>query len=170
MIAAQKTKPHFLIVCQWNEFAGAPDGSPSYADSYNVSLSNDMEPTSLTECGHVRKGDRACGGWGFTYLNLLRATVEIFNNPDSGSSVIALQEPQPYDVVGLRDVLCGQGGDTVSMRLQGSQGCSWRPGRGHSEHASSSRRAPLALFFLSLSSPFAASNPRTAGSFFFSLH
>jgi hypothetical protein len=100
MSSAATTKPHFLIVCQWNEFAGAPDGSPSYADSYNVTLSNDIEPTSLTECGHVRQGDAGCGGWGFFYLNLMRATVALARGAEApDAAVVALVGPQPGDVV-----------------------------------------------------------------------
>jgi len=63
------------VVCQWNEFAGTRNGAKEYADSYNVSLSNDIEPISLTDCGYVRPHDRSCGGWGFFYLNMLSAAM-----------------------------------------------------------------------------------------------
>ena len=46
-------------------------------------LSNDIEPTSLTECGYVRPGDSGCGGWGFYYLNLLAATLDLYRNAEN---------------------------------------------------------------------------------------
>ena len=39
-------------------------------DEYNSSLSDDIEPTSLTECADIRPGDSVCSGWGFLFLNL----------------------------------------------------------------------------------------------------
>ena len=50
MQVAQQLQPQFLLICQWNEFAGQPNGSPGYTDSYNVSLSNDFEPTRFVLC------------------------------------------------------------------------------------------------------------------------
>ena len=45
----------------------------SCSDTYNNSLTDDIEPTSLTECGDVKANDTSCGGWGCTALNVLRA-------------------------------------------------------------------------------------------------
>ena len=54
-----KLDPQILLICQWNEFAGQPGGPPGqYVDSYNSSLTNDMEPISLSECAYVRPGDK----------------------------------------------------------------------------------------------------------------
>lgn len=92
---ARTVKPEFLVVCQWNEFAGTPE-SPTvkhYADSYNVSLSNDLEPTSLTDCGVARPNDRGCVGWGFAPLNMLSAMLYLVGNPAAKSTVMALQAP-----------------------------------------------------------------------------
>eukprot|EP00698_Gefionella_okellyi_P022250 TRINITY_DN7349_c0_g1_i1.p1 TRINITY_DN7349_c0_g1~~TRINITY_DN7349_c0_g1_i1.p1 ORF type:complete len:577 (-),score=127.90 TRINITY_DN7349_c0_g1_i1:63-1769(-) len=71
--------PRYLIINQWNEFAGQPTPSPTYVDSYNASLSNDIEPTSLTACAYQRPGDRGCGGWGYYYLNLHRAMIDMYH-------------------------------------------------------------------------------------------
>lgn len=38
-------------------------------------MTDDIEPTSLTECGDVKLNDTRCGGWGFTSLNYLRAAI-----------------------------------------------------------------------------------------------
>ena len=87
MQAAMKVpRPKFVIVSQWNEFTAtscslpAPDGGrwwphKSCADTYNNTLTDDIEPTSLTECGDIKPGDERCGGYGFTALNYLRAAI-----------------------------------------------------------------------------------------------
>lgn len=64
--AAMKYKPRFLFVNQWNEFEPP--------DQYNVNLSNDMEPTLITE-----RGDPRPSGWGFYYLDLTRAEIEAYH-------------------------------------------------------------------------------------------
>jgi hypothetical protein len=84
--AMKEPRPKFVIVSQFNEFTAtscslpAPDGGrwwphKSCADTYNSTLSDDIEPTSLTECGDIKPGDERCGGWGFTPLNYLRASI-----------------------------------------------------------------------------------------------
>ena len=60
--AAMQYKPRFLFINQWNEFVPP--------DQYNVNLSNDMEPTLLTE-----EGDSRASGWGFYYLDLTRDKI-----------------------------------------------------------------------------------------------
>jgi hypothetical protein len=54
--------PHFLFLCQWNEFAEP--------DQMSVNLSNDMEPTILTPLGSHRPS-----GWGFYYILLTRMEI-----------------------------------------------------------------------------------------------
>jgi hypothetical protein len=56
---ADRYRPHFLFLCQFNEFEPP--------DQYSVNLSNDMEPTLMTELGSHRPS-----GWGFFYVNLTR--------------------------------------------------------------------------------------------------
>ncbi|MGC8632073.1 MAG: hypothetical protein ACP5T2_06660, partial [Thermoprotei archaeon] len=53
-----KYKPRFIIINQWNEFAGQPNGSASYEDCYSAQYSNDIEPTQLDGWGY-----RGNGGW-----------------------------------------------------------------------------------------------------------
>ena len=83
-----KAKTEFTLVCQWNEFAGEPEGQgfgPNhdiYYDIYNVTYGNDMEPVSMTECGY-----RGCGGWGYYYLNLLQATTTLLHQSNGRGSV-----------------------------------------------------------------------------------
>ncbi|HEX5481887.1 MAG TPA: hypothetical protein VFZ08_04600 [Terriglobia bacterium] len=64
--AALKYKPLFLFVNQWNEFVPP--------DQYNVNLSNDMEPTLITE-----KGDSRPSGWGFSYMRLTRDEIAAYH-------------------------------------------------------------------------------------------
>ena len=63
---ADKYMPHFLFLCQWNEFEPP--------DQYSVNLSNDMEPTLMTEPGSHRSS-----GWGFFYNNLTRREIQRYH-------------------------------------------------------------------------------------------
>lgn len=65
--AAMQYKPRFLFVNQWNEF--------SPPDQYNVNLSNDMEPTLMTE-----QRDSRASGWGFYYLDLTRDEIAAYHS------------------------------------------------------------------------------------------
>lgn len=64
--AARKYRPRFLFINQWNEFVPP--------DQYNVNLSNDLEPTLITE-----KGDPRPSGWGFEYLNMTREEIQRYH-------------------------------------------------------------------------------------------
>jgi hypothetical protein len=63
---AMRFKPRFLFINQWNEFVPP--------DQYNVNLSNDMEPTLLTE-----QGDPRASGWGFDYFNITRDEIAAYH-------------------------------------------------------------------------------------------
>ncbi len=63
---ADRYRPRFLFLCQWNEFEPP--------DQYNVNLSNDMEPTLLTEKDSTRPS-----GWGFFYLDLTRREIQRYH-------------------------------------------------------------------------------------------
>jgi len=60
----------FVLVNQWNEFAGQANGQgygPNhdlYVDSYSAELTNDMEPTDLAACAY-RRPNTTCGGYGY---------------------------------------------------------------------------------------------------------
>ncbi len=60
--AAMKLRPRFLFLNQWNEF--------EVPDQYDANLSNDLEPTIMTD-----KGDPRASGWGFFYYNLTRQKI-----------------------------------------------------------------------------------------------
>ncbi len=93
-------RPHFLNICQWNEFAGQSIGHGygprhnQYVDCYNLHLNNDIEPTSLTACAY-----RGCGGWGFYYLNLTRAFVHLYHQEHPRSTILAIGAPHRGQVV-----------------------------------------------------------------------
>jgi len=84
MATAIRYRPSVLLVCQWNEWLGQGDHTGSYEDAYNISLTNDMEPTALAECGGYQHAEDAgqlpvCDtGWGFFNLNLLSATLHAY--------------------------------------------------------------------------------------------
>lgn len=91
---ALEHRPKVVMLHQFNEFTGqatkgyGPDGN-IFADSYSVELSDDYEPVSLTAPGF--RGDD--GGWGFYYLNLTRALVDIYNGAADDVTLMAVAPP-----------------------------------------------------------------------------
>ena len=92
--AALRYRPRFLNICQWNEFAGQTIGHGyglrhnEYVDCYDKHLNNDIEPTSLNACAY-----RGCGGWGFYYLNLTRACINLYHQMVPKTTVLAIGSP-----------------------------------------------------------------------------
>jgi hypothetical protein len=92
---ALQHRPRFLQLHQFQEFAGAPEGSQTfYGDSYSVELSDDIEPVSLTTPAY-----RGSGGWGFHYLNLTRALVDLYRQKTPETTVLAIAHPGRREVV-----------------------------------------------------------------------
>ena len=56
-------------------------------------LSDDIEPTSSSLPGY-----RGGVGWGFTYLNLTRALVQMYRGQDRDSTLLAVAAPEPGQV------------------------------------------------------------------------
>lgn len=87
-----ESKPKFVQLHQFNEFTGQSEGhgygpdKDIYVDSYSVELSDDYEPVSLTAPGY--RGDQ--GGWGFYYLNLNKASVDVYNGVAPDVTVMAV--------------------------------------------------------------------------------
>ena len=87
--AALKHRPRFLQLHQFQEFTGQAEGSsPFYGDSYSVELSDDIEPVSLTTPAY-----RGEGGWGFHFLNLTRALVDLYHQKTPQTTVVAVARP-----------------------------------------------------------------------------
>jgi hypothetical protein len=92
---ALKHRPRFVFLHQFNEFTGQPEGhgygpdKSIFVDTYNVELSDDFEPVSLTAPGS--RGDQ--GGWGFFYLNLARALMDVYRGLDGGSTILTVSKP-----------------------------------------------------------------------------
>lgn len=118
--AAFVSRPKFIQIHQWNEFAGQQNGqglpadywgehekpsvdasavrgerprSEVYADEYNLPLSDDLEPTQLKACTY-----RGCGGWGYYYFNLTRAIVSLYRGQTPDITVLALSSDTPESV------------------------------------------------------------------------
>lgn len=95
-----KNRPRFLQLHQFNEFAGQPEGQgvgpdhDIYVDTYSAELSDDFEPTSLTAPAY-----RSDGGWGFQYLNLMRALVDLYRQPTPETTVVVVSSPSAREVV-----------------------------------------------------------------------
>jgi hypothetical protein len=90
-------RPKVVLLHQFNEFVGQPTGrgyGPDrdiYVDTYSVELSDDLEPVSLTSPGY--RGDE--GGWGYYYLNLTRALMDICRGDAPEDTLLALATPEP---------------------------------------------------------------------------
>ncbi len=96
---AMKYQPGFLAIHQFNEFAGQIEGQPAappnmYVDSYSVELSDDIEPTSLNTPAY--RGD---GGWGYLYLNMTKALVDLYKETTPTSTVLAIASPLRKQVI-----------------------------------------------------------------------
>ena len=93
-------RPQFLQIHQFQEFAGQWEGfgyGPNrdlYVDSYSVELSDDIEPVSRTAAAY-----RGHGGWGFYYLNLLRALVDLYQQEELETTVLVLSQPHDRAVI-----------------------------------------------------------------------
>lgn len=97
---AFKTRPKFIQIHQWNEFAGQKEGEGSgphhhiYGDEYNLELSDDIEPTAMDKCAY-----RGCGGWGYYYMNLTTALISLYRHRTPDITVMALSGPFKSGVV-----------------------------------------------------------------------
>ena len=93
---ALEHRPHFLQLHQFQEFTGQEEDPKTtfYGDSYSVELSDDIEPVSLTCPGY--RGD---GGWGFLYLNLTRALVDLYRQKTPETTVLAVEQPSRRQLV-----------------------------------------------------------------------
>ncbi len=94
---AFETHPRFLQIHQWNEFAGQMNETGMgqgvkkkvFGDEYNLDLSDDLEPTQLPD----QYGYRQCGGWGYYYMNLTKATISLYRGETPDITVLALSGP-----------------------------------------------------------------------------
>lgn len=107
---------------QFNEFTGqatrgyGPDGN-IYADSYSVELSDDYEPVSLTAPGF--RGDQ--GGWGFYYLNLTRALIDVYNGTADDVTLMAVAPPHIIaDKVSVHWTTVGVEPESYTLSIDGT--------------------------------------------------
>ena len=137
--AAFESRPKFIQIHQWNEFAGQADGHglqdnywglPNFktsvkssheifADEYNEQLSDDIEPTELHACML-----RGCGGWGYYYYNLTRALISLYRGQTPDITVLALSGPTPNvdpeaKSISLRWRYLGKAPSSYSLSLDG---------------------------------------------------
>jgi len=122
---AFESRPEFIQVHQWNEFAGQKEGEgfgphhDIYGDEYNLELSDDIEPTDPHKCAY-----RGCGGWGYYYMNLTTALISLYRHETPGITVMALSSPFKPGVV-KKPVLhldwetIGQPPSSYTLRLDG---------------------------------------------------
>jgi hypothetical protein len=93
-------RPRVTFIHQFNEFAGQTEGQgfgpkhDVYVDSYSTELSDDAEPTSLTTPAY-----RGNGGWGYLYLNYMRALVDLYRQKTPVTTVLAVSNPVRNAVV-----------------------------------------------------------------------
>jgi hypothetical protein len=143
MVTAFQHRPVFIMIHQWNEFIGSPSpctdkpscapvkGRDFFGDEYNSSLSDDIEPTDLAECGAIRPGDASCGGWGFLFLNLQRGFVSMLSGAYSrgGGQAVAVATPSLLTIAGPTNrepvLALPAGAITVSWVELGAGASSW---------------------------------------------
>lgn len=95
MEPALREHPQVVFLHQFNEFAGQPEGQghgpnhDTYLDTYNAELTDDFEPTSLDTPAY-----RSQGGWGFHYLNVCRALVDLYKQPVPETTVLVAESPR----------------------------------------------------------------------------
>ena len=88
---AIKSRPRVIFLHQFNEFAGQAEGQglgknhDIYLDENSMELSDDFEPVSPSASGYRDKS----GGWGFYYLNMTRALMDVFRQKDHNSTLLA---------------------------------------------------------------------------------
>lgn len=89
-------RPRMVQLHQFNEFTGAREGQAhgpgkdQYFDSYSIELSDDFEPVALDQAAY-----RGEDGYGFYYLNLTRALVDLYRESSPEPTVLAIQRPTP---------------------------------------------------------------------------
>jgi hypothetical protein len=88
---ALEHRPRVIMLHQWNEYHGqqegqgrGPDGNV-YTDTYSVEFSDDLEPISPTLPGY-----RGVEPYGFYYLNLTRALMDIYRGEAGDVTLMAL--------------------------------------------------------------------------------
>jgi hypothetical protein len=112
---AFETRPIFIQIHQWNEFAGQKEGegmpdeywkdgskaqtrnTTIYGDEYNLELSDDIEPTRMEGCAY-----RGCGGWGYYYVNLTKALIALYRGETPDATVMALSAPFQAETVNAK--------------------------------------------------------------------
>ncbi len=91
---AMKLRPRFLLLNQWNEFAGQPVGGgygpkhDVYVDIYSEELSDDMEPVSVQ-----LPGLRSRGGEGYRDYNLTSAAIRMYHGEYPSDTILAVYSP-----------------------------------------------------------------------------
>lgn len=78
-------RPAFLFLQQFNE----------WGEQYNTELSDDFEPAALARLGRGGTGVEggAGTGWGFYYLNLVHALVQVYHGQAPESTVLTVAAP-----------------------------------------------------------------------------
>jgi hypothetical protein len=88
---ALETRPRVIMLHQWNEYKGQNIGKghgPNkdvFLDTYSVEFSDDLEPISPTAPGY-----RGTDPYGFYYMNLTRALMDIYRGDAKDVTLMAV--------------------------------------------------------------------------------
>lgn len=88
---ALEHRPRVIMLHQWNEYRGQPKGhghgpdNNVFLDTYSVEFSDDLEPISPTAPGY-----RGVEPYGFYYLNLTRALMELYRGEADDVTLLAV--------------------------------------------------------------------------------
>ena len=89
--SALKHRPGIVMLHQWNEYAGQKIGhgyGPEknvFMDTYSIEFSDDLEPISPTLAGY-----RGVEPYGYYYLNLTRALMDIYRGDADDVTLLAV--------------------------------------------------------------------------------
>ena len=93
---ALQHRPRVIMLHQWNEYHGQKKGQGRgpdknvYTDTYSVEFSDDLEPISPTTIGY-----RGLDPYGFYYLNMTRALMDIYRGEADDVTLLALHMANP---------------------------------------------------------------------------
>ncbi|MCP4310479.1 MAG: hypothetical protein GY790_04395, partial [Bacteroidetes bacterium] len=118
---ALEERPQVVMLHQWNEYRGNAKGrghgpdKDTYMDTYSVELSDDLEPISPTAPGY-RGGE----SYGFHYLNLTRALMDIYRGAADDVTLLALHVADSTGAeLALEWTTIGVEPESFSIRLDG---------------------------------------------------
>lgn len=118
---AMEARPALVMLHQWNEYHGQEEGkgrgpgNNRYTDTYSVELSDELEPISPTAPGY-----RGVDPYGFYYLNLTRALMDIYRGDAEDVTLMAVHADSTGRELKLEWTTLGIAPESYSILLDGN--------------------------------------------------